>query len=434
MPAASARYVLVRRSLTGDVVGGLPVMTLARGPLGQAALHCALARRSEADRFLFRNQAIDSSRHRRGRSRSPVAQQLLGPRLCASAWHDDFRRADAGTRLGLLRPGEPVRAERFWRFPPPVPRRETLDEAAERLRFAWKTALRCMPWPICPVGAFLSGGIDSTGIVAIMRKHVADLRTYTLRFPELTGQDESQFAIETADKLACRNTVVDVTGSEVRDLLPTFAGQIDQPSIDGLNTWIISRAAAHDVKAVLSGVGGDEWFAGYPVTRRMARYSQTLMGQAQLQAGKVAHFFRNMLPEGALRQRVDNLATCRLLVDTWLQAHGVFDYRMAHRLSGIDESPGGQEAQFVAVLDGINPNWRQESPVGLSCLLDTRVYMINQLLRDADAASMAHSLELRVPLVDLEVMGFSRTCDDQFKLSQSGGKGGEYQSSGAVAR
>jgi len=163
----------------------------------------------------------------------------------------------------------------------------------------------------------------------------------------------------------------------------------------------------------------------------MARYSQTLMGQAQLQAGKAAHFFRNMLPEGALRQRVDNLATRRSPVDTWLQAHGVFDYRTAHRLSGIDESPGGQEAQFVAVLDGINPNWRQESPVGLSCLLDTRVYMINQLLRDADAASMAHSLELRVPLVDLEVMGFSRTCDDQFKLSQSGGKGGEYQSSGA---
>jgi asparagine synthetase B (glutamine-hydrolysing) len=163
----------------------------------------------------------------------------------------------------------------------------------------------------------------------------------------------------------------------------------------------------------------------------MSRYSQTWMGRAQSQAGTAAHFFRNMLPPGKLRQRVDNLATRRSPVDTWLQAHEVFGYQLAHRLSGTSGSPGGQEAKFVAILDGIEANWRHESPVGLSCLLDTRVYMVNQLLRDADAASMAHSLELRVPLVDLEVMGFSRSCDDRFKLSASGGKTGQYQSSGA---
>ena len=63
-------------------------------------------------------------------------------------------------------------------------------------------------------------------------------------------------------------------------LLPRFAAGLDQPSSDGLNTWLVSAAAARDVKGVLSGLGGDEWFAGYPVTRRMARYTASLAGRA----------------------------------------------------------------------------------------------------------------------------------------------------------
>jgi asparagine synthase (glutamine-hydrolysing) len=79
----------------------------------------------------------------------------------------------------------------------------------------------------------------------------------------------------------------------------------------------------------------------------------------------------------------------------------------------------------------VSRQWRDESPIGLSCLLDARVYMLDQLLRDSDATSMAHSLELRVPLVDLEIVRFARSCDDRYKLRPDGGANGQYGTSGA---
>jgi asparagine synthase (glutamine-hydrolysing) len=79
----------------------------------------------------------------------------------------------------------------------------------------------------------------------------------------------------------------------------------------------------------------------------------------------------------------------------------------------------------------IGPCWREESTIGLSCLLDTSIYMGCQLLRDSDAVSMAHSLELRVPLVDLRVAEFARSCADEFKLEPDGGNGLAYGASGA---
>jgi asparagine synthetase B (glutamine-hydrolysing) len=87
--------------------------------------------------------------------------------------------------------------------------------------------------------------------------------------------------------------------------------------------------------------------------------------------------------------------------------------------------------EIARILSAVNPEWRRESIVGLSCLLDVDVYMRCQLLRDSDATSMASSLELRVPLVDLKVAEFSRSCVDDFKLRTGGGDGGEYHKSGA---
>lgn len=413
--------------------GGPPVMTLVRGPLGVKPLYVAqeagesgqVAFSSEI-RSLVRAGVVRPEIDREALTEYLTHGFVLQPRTMISG----VRMIEPGS-WERYAPGKPVHKERFWRIPQPTPRQETLDEAAERLRFVLEESVALHALADAPVGAFLSGGIDSSGIVGLMRKRVSKLHTYTLRFPEFAGQDESDFAVQTARKLECENTIVDVTAQDVRALLPQFADEIDQPSADGLNTWLISRCAAHDVKAVLSGLGGDEMFAGYPVTARMQRYSNTRLGRAQAKFGGAANFFRNLLPPGSLRKRVDNLATRRSPLATWLQAHEVFGYKLAHRLTGVSAAAGGQQAQFIGILDHIETGWLGESAVGLSCLLDTRVYMINQLLRDADAASMAHSLELRVPLVDLEVLGFARSCDDRFKLSATGGNSRQYEVSGA---
>jgi asparagine synthase (glutamine-hydrolysing) len=339
------------------------------------------------------------------------------------------RNLDAGT-IEVYRADQPTERRVFWVQPPSEPREETLDEAAERLRAVLDESVRLHSLADAPVGAFLSGGVDSTGVTGLMRKHNNSLRTYTLRFPELPGADESQEAEEAARRFECVHTTCDVTAADILPQLPRFAAELDQPSVDGINTWLISRFAAQDVKGVLSGVGGDEWFAGYNVTRRMSFYGETYLGKAQASLARVAHQFVDYAPSQDLRRRVTTLSSRMSPFMLWCQPHSVFRHGVANRATG---SPSDETAEsyLIQIMDSLRGNWRTETAVGLSCLLDTQVYLKDQLLRDSDATSMASSLELRVPLVDLEVANFSRTCMDEHKLSAVGGTSNEYARTGA---
>jgi asparagine synthase (glutamine-hydrolysing) len=413
--------------------GALPVMVLARDPLGIKPLYAAHPG-GDPSRVIFSSEI-----------RALLASGLVPPDISTEALAgylahgfvlqpetiiSGVRMLEPGT-LERYAPGELAVHRRFWHVPSYVPRNESLDEAADRLRAVVEESVAIHAMADAPIGTFLSGGVDSTGIVALMRKHVSDLRTYTVQFPDVPGEDEVNEARQAAETFGCRHTVAQVTSREVRDILPRFAGELDQPSADGLNTWLISRVAARDVKGVLSGIGGDEWFAGYPVTRRMARYAATPNGRAQAIAGLVAHRMTAWLPKGRLRERLENLGTRRNALSTWLQSHTVFRYDMARRMAGLVPDPGLQEALFAALLTQDVEEWGAETMVGLSCLLDTRVYMTGQLLRDSDATSMAHSLELRVPLVDLALVEFSRSCADDYKLRPDGGANARYLDSGS---
>jgi asparagine synthase (glutamine-hydrolysing) len=267
-----------------------PTLLLARGHFGIKPLYVAHAN-DDPRSVMFASEIralLASGLVPRNVDRAAMAEYFSSgfvwqPRTIISG----VRMMEPGT-LEIYEPGEPLCVKSFWRVPTYVPRHETLDEAAERLRHVLDESIRLHAFADAPVGAFLSGGIDSTGIVGLMRKHVPQLRTYTLRFPEFPGADEATEAAEAAELLEVRNTVVDVTGREVAEWLPHFAGDLDQPSADGLNTWLISRAAAGDVKGVLSGLGGDEWFAGYPVTRRMSRHAIPVLGWTQSLAAWMA--------------------------------------------------------------------------------------------------------------------------------------------------
>ena len=129
------------------------------------------------------------------------------------------RMLEAGW-LERYAPGKDVYRRKFWQTPPYHPRQESLDESAARLRGVLEESIALHAFADAPVGAFLSGGVDSTGIVGLMRKHVADLRTYTLAYPDAPHRDESEYAIETAKRFDCRNTVVEVRGSDMPELLP----------------------------------------------------------------------------------------------------------------------------------------------------------------------------------------------------------------------
>lgn len=415
-----------------------PVLVLARDPFGIKPLYVG---------------SVGGVNHNNGRGgivfaseiRALLASGLIERELDAESLTDYFaygcvlqpktilrgvRMLEPGT-LERHRPGEAAQTIRFWQMPPYAPRQETMGEAAERLRAALDESVRLHALADAPVGAFLSGGVDSTSIVSLMRHHHPSLRTYTLRFPDVPGVDEASEAVAAAADYGCHNTIVDVTGSEAAALMPQFAAELDQPSVDGMNTWLLSRVAAREVKGILSGLGADEWFAGYPATRRMARYRFSSLGRTQAVAGRFAHAIGGLIPESRFQMRVQNLAARRRSLTTWVNSRSVFFYENARRLSGLSNEDCKQDCRFEKLLGGVREDWASESPVGLACLLDASVYMRSQLLRDSDATSMAHSLELRVPFVDLEIADFSRTCADAFKLRPDGGTGLHYHTSGA---
>ncbi len=400
---------------------GCPELLLARDPLGIKPLYLA-STGPGGNGCVFASEM-----------RSLIASRLVAPRVDQQSLQDFLgfgfivqpRTILSGVRMmepGVLErfvPGKPASVRRFWQMPAYEPREETLDAAAERLRHTLDESISLHAFADAKVGAFLSGGVDSTGIVGLMRPHIPCLKTYTLRFPELTGCDESAEAEASAARFDCENTIVDVTGSDVRDSLPAFAGDLDQPSTDGLNTWMISRAAGRDVKGVLSGLGGDEWFAGYPCARRMLQGASTWRGRAFEHLGKLGNRLESWLPNrgfnSRLRERIENLGTRRSLLSTWVQAHRSFSPRQVQWLAG---APAVQDPlePFLELIHNDVRSVADESPVGLCGQLDVAGFMRCQLLRDSDATSMAHSLELRVPFVDIELARFARTCKDEYKL------------------
>ena len=412
--------------------GGRPKLILARDPFGIKPL------------YLFWPQGAGGSLVFSSELRSLLASGLVERRIDPDGLVDylaigfvlqprtmiaGVRMLEPGSLLELAPDGK-VTVRTFWRMPPFEPVRETLDQAAERLRGVLEESVALHAMADVPVGAFLSGGVDSSGMVGLMIKRNARLKTYTLRFPDVPGADEAAQASAFASALGCEHTVVDVTSREIRDLLPRFASEIDQPSSDGLNTWLISRAAAKDVKGVISGLGGDEWFAGYPATRVVQDFSAGFKRKYVVPA-RLAAAIRDLAPKSALARRVDGLATKAHPVATWIDCHRIFGYLLAGQLAnGSGATPDNHDG-VQRVLPMIGPDWRRESPVGLSSLLDVSVYMRCQLLRDSDATSMASSLELRVPLVDTKVAQFARSCADEFKLGGPASEGYEYGKTGS---
>lgn len=413
--------------------GGNPVLVLARDPLGIKPLYIAAPSGDPRGvifaseiRALLAGGLVARRVDREGLLDFLNYGFIIQPRTII----EGVRMLECGT-IERFAPGKSVERRSFWGIPAYEPREETLDQAAERLRGVLDESVALHAFADAPVGAFLSGGVDSSGVVGLMRKHIPDLRTYTLKYPDVPQWDEADYAAETAKQFDCVNTIVEVRGPEMPDLLGKHVAAMDQPSIDGLNTWLISRAAARDVKAVLSGLGGDEWFAGYPVARRMARYAAQPAGRIAALAGRIAAGLEGYLPEGRLRQRTHNLATRRSSLATWFHAHSVFRADQSRRMLGMAGRAESFDEGIDQLLPSADADYHDESPLGLACLLDARVYMGSQLLRDSDVMSMASSLELRTPLVDVEVVRFSRTCRDEFKLRADGAADGRYANSGS---
>ena len=263
-----------------------------------------------------------------------------------------------------------------------------------------------------PVGAFLSAGIDSSAIVAFARESGAsDLQTMTLRFEEYRGRDNDEAPLATlvAQRYGVRHTIRELTLEDFRNELPRIFAAMDQPTVDGLNSYFISKAAAElGLKVALSGTGGDELFGGYtsfrdiprwmPITSVLSRVPGLGEGVYRLNSA-LAKRSRHISPKmGEILRHGASYA------GAYLVKRGRFLTSELPSVMGAEVAREGlQRLDLLGLIERtVTPD--PGTPYARVAALESSLYLRNQLLRDMDWASMAHSLEVRVPLVDAHLL------------------------------
>jgi asparagine synthase (glutamine-hydrolysing) len=262
-----------------------------------------------------------------------------------------------------------------------------------------------------PVGVFLSAGIDSNVIAALASELSPNLRSITLAFDEYAGtdDDEAPLAEVAARALGCAHTTHRIGRSEFASLVDDFFDCMDQPTIDGLNTYLVSYAAAKlGLKVALSGLGGDELFGGYPSFRdvpRLARWAA--LAKLQPISKAVGRALRAIALPGMPPKLPGLFTHSSSLTTAYLLRRGL--YLEDELGSLLDESwitEGLERLATQSVLAAtVAPMRATGSPeYAQIAALESCWYMRNQLLRDTDWSSMAHGIEVRVPLVDFALL------------------------------
>jgi asparagine synthase (glutamine-hydrolysing) len=269
-----------------------------------------------------------------------------------------------------------------------------------------------------PVGAFLSGGLDSTAVVGLMTRATgARLRTFSVVFDE-AGYSEANAAAATARHFGTDHTAALVTGADVaRDLDGIVAG-LDQPSGDGINTYYASRAAhAGGVKVALSGLGGDELFGGYPSFSQVPRLARWLPAWRAVPAGLRTTIVTRLNRGDTRRRKLGDIlshATSRQEIAA-LQRRVFSDGTRASLLTDDARTQIPDQSPFHPRLHELTADLASAGDFELASGWELRTYMTDVLLRDSDAMSMRHSLELRVPFVDRPLIEWLWRQPSRFK-------------------
>ncbi len=275
-------------------------------------------------------------------------------------------------------------------------------EQIERVHATLDEAVRMQLVSDVPVGVFLSGGIDSSSLVAILRRAGIRPCTFSIVFREAEFS-EAEHSRAVASLFQTDHHEITVSQQDAFDAIPLAIRAMDQPTMDGINTYFVSQQArAAGVKVALSGLGGDELFAGYSsfqTVPRMERFAGVWSHSPSLLRRATARSFAALAPASDQNRKL----AC-LIRGNGQVLHPYFLARMlfageqrrqllpsaSHEETRRAEEPLRERFAETATLD----------PVNRVSYLEARCYMLNTLLRDSDFMSMAHGLEVRVPLID----------------------------------
>ncbi len=312
-----------------------------------------------------------------------------------------------------------VHKQIYWDFPA-ADRHET---SREKFEIEVQTKLEesvCMQTVSdVPLGVFLSGGIDSSALVSLLHRGASSVSTFAIVFREADYSEASHSRL-VAEKFGTDHHEILLSQQDVLQAIPAFLKAIDQPTIDGLNTYIISREArAAGIKVALNGIGGDELFAGYSNFRdvpKMERFVSSWTHLPRPLRKSFANFYEAISPVRDQNRKLAELARENgRLLNPYFLSRSLFTQKQR---DGLLLSKREERKAFAPLEDALGRAAGQD-PINRVSFLEARCYMLNTLLRDADVMSMAHGLELRVPLIDHDLAESVFSMPGDWKLSAS---------------
>jgi asparagine synthase (glutamine-hydrolysing) len=274
-----------------------------------------------------------------------------------------------------------------------------------------------------PLGAFLSGGVDSSAIVALMSR-VADQKpkTFSVVFAE-KDYSEAAHARLVAKTFGTDHHEILLSEESLLNLLPNALEAMDQPTMDGINTYVVSKAVKEaGVTVALSGLGGDELFAGYPSFRRAAQLDR--LAAVPFAIRQFTSVTGRALSNGSARRN-----KFWDLVESDCSPHAAYAFsrqlfspaEIAALTRGQMSEDRHQKSEVGSQTSAVLGQWssvnEQSDVINAVSRYELRGYMSNTLLRDTDQMSMAHALEVRVPFVDVEVARYVLGLPGEWKMN-----------------
>ena len=319
--------------------------------------------------------------------------------------HERIRKIESGMSVTWT-PGGPLSQRRYYRpdfRPTPVDGPEGAEKLHARIREALEESVRIHLRSDVPVGAFLSSGIDSTGIVALARKHKPDILTFTVGY-EVPGYSEIDIAQQSARWLGVTTITTVVSAQDMIDELPRIVWHLDDPVADPalLPLYFVAQEAARHVTVVLSGEGADEFFGGYTIYREPLSLRHVSALPDRVRRGLLA--VSRVLPEGVKGKSFLERGATPIEARYYGNARMFTESEKRALLTAYDPR--------VSYLD-VTRRFYEEAAgyddVTKMQYVDLFTWLRGDILVKADRMSMAHSLELRVPYLDTGVFDVAAT-------------------------
>jgi len=319
-------------------------------------------------------------------------------------------------------PSRKLKLEKYWELPPPIPKQISLEEVVTQLEERLTDALSLRMVSDVPVGIFLSGGVDSSLVTALLSRKFSKLQTFTIGFKE-SRVDERKYAQSVASYLGINHHLKILTIERAKELIPKFPKIYDEPFGDssGLPTFLISQIARENgIKVVLSADGGDELFGGY------ARYRWAY------QTGRI------LLPLGNF-PLVQSILKPAVTTPFWKKLFSQWERKISY-LQQVFTATGWEEVYFnliyqyrqevekLGLPNPSPPNWEQFQkgsllhPVQGMMEWDFTTYLPDDILVKVDRATMENGIEGREPFLDHRIVEFAQTIPFEYKWNLKNGK------------